>query len=109
MLSNNTFKLSIYISTFLIISSLIIFQMLKPFFFDHSQMLNFTIQITSYKNGYTPNDFMKELEKINSAAYGTYESDYFFPFITTHLQRETILMLPTLRKNTDTEISRLPS
>ena len=108
MLSNNTFKLSIYISTFLIISSLIIFQMLKPFFFDHSQMLNFTIQITSYKNGYTPNDFMKELEKINSAAYGTYESDYFFPFITTHLQRETILMLPTLRKNTDTEISDIP-
>lgn len=37
--------------------------MLKPFFFDHSQILTFTIQITSYKNGYTPNDFMKELEK----------------------------------------------
>lgn len=63
MFNKNEFKLSIYISIFIIVSGLIIFQILKPFFFDHSQMLNFTIQITSYKNGYTQKDFMKELEQ----------------------------------------------
>ncbi|WDZ51675.1 hypothetical protein LF296_02405 [Acinetobacter vivianii] len=109
MLNRNEFKLSIYISIFFIVSGIIIFQMLKPFFFDHSQILTFSIQITSYKNGYTQSDFMKELEKLNSTAYATYESDYFFPFITTHLQRETILMLPVFRKNTDTEISEISS
>ncbi|WP_445404333.1 hypothetical protein [Acinetobacter vivianii] len=109
MLNRNEFKLSIYISIFFIVSGIIIFQMLKPFFFDHSQILTFSIQITSYKNGYSQSDFMEELEKLNSTAYATYESDYFFPFITTHLQRETILMLPVFRKNTDTEISEISS
>jgi hypothetical protein len=51
---------------------------------------------------------MKELEKINSAAYGTYESDYFFRLSQPIYNVETILMLPTLRKNTDTEISDIP-
>nr|WP_227554515.1 hypothetical protein [Acinetobacter courvalinii] len=107
MFERNILKKSIYISIFIIIVSLIIFQLLKPRLFDHSKKLDFTLQIISYKNGYTKNDFLNELKQINSAAYAMYESDYFVPFITTHLQRETILMLPMLRKNTDIEISNI--
>ncbi len=107
MFERNILKKSIYISVFIIVACFIIVQLLKPFFFDHSQKLDFTLQITSYKNGYTQNDFLNELKEINSAAYAMYESDYFVPLITTHLQRETILMLPVLRKNTDIETSHI--
>ncbi|WP_288386481.1 hypothetical protein [uncultured Acinetobacter sp.] len=105
MIRQDIFKLSIYSCISIIISSLVICQLLKVYYARYPQTLDFIIQVNSYKNDYTQNDFIKELDGLNSSAYAIYESNYFIPFITTHLQRETILMLPILRKNTDIELS----
>ena len=88
-----------------ILTSLLIY--IKQADAKKSQFLPLNFKIIAYKNGYTEQDFLNEFTQLNVTATGYYESHYFIPFITTHLQRETILMLPVLRKNNDIEVDLL--